>query len=324
MTERSTLVAGETLIDFIPDSQGSLTDIERFERRAGGAPANVAVALARLAETPWFCTTLSTDPFGRFLERTLAEAGLPDRFYRRVDAPTALAFVSHDNAGDREFTFYHDGTADVQFDTAMVDDGTLNAVDYLVVGGVTLAAAPSRRATFDLVDRARKADCRVVFDTNTRPELWSDTATMSDTLDRMIARTDLLKTTREDLQPTDIGGDAFAEDLLERGTEAVLLTAGEAGARLVAGAASPWGAGEWHHSGYAVEDVVDTTGAGDAFLAGAITALIDEEGPTELLARANAVAALTTTTGGAMAALPDREALAQFRETAVTVEDSTV
>lgn len=324
MTEHSILVAGETLIDFIPDTSRSLTEVERFERRAGGAPANVAVALARLSKTPWFCTTLSTDPFGRFLERTLAEAGLPDRFYLRVDSPTALAFVTHDDAGDREFTFYHDGTADVQFDTAMVDDETLTAVDYLVVGGVTLAAEPSRRATFDLVDRAHEAGCRVIFDTNTRPELWSDTATMSKTIDRMLERTDILKTTREDLHPTDIGGDAFAEDLLERGPEAILLTAGEAGARLVARAASPWGADEWYHGGYTVDEVVDTTGAGDAFLAGAITALIGSEKPTEILARANAVAALTTTTSGAMAALPDREALTQFRETADTGEESSV
>lgn len=324
MTERSTLIAGEALVDFIPEARGSLTDSERFERRAGGAPANVAVALARLDETPWFCTTLSTDPFGRFLERTLDEAGLPNRFYRRVDAPTALAFVSHDDAGDREFTFYHDGTADVQFDTEVVDDETLESVDYLVVGGVTLAAESSRRSTFNLVDRANEAGCRIIFDTNTRPELWSDTATMSDTLARMLARTDLLKTTREDLQPTDIGGETFVEDLLDRGPEAVLLTAGDSGARLVARSDSLWGAGEWHHGGYVVEDIVDTTGAGDAFLAGAITALVGGEEPTELLARANAVAALTTTTSGAMAALPDREALAQFRETATLAGDPSV
>ena len=322
MTEYNTLVAGETLIDLIPDSRGSLADVEQFELRAGGAPANVAVALARLAETPWFCTTLSTDPFGQFLKRTLDEAGLPDRFYRHVDAPTALAFVSHDDAGDREFTFYHDGTADVQFDTEIVDDETLAGVDYLVVGGVTLAAEPSRAATFDLVDRACEAGCRIVFDTNTRPELWSDTATMSETIARMLERVDLLKTTREDLEPTDIGGNEFAESLLDRGPDVVLLTAGEAGARLVARGESPWGAGEWYHGGYEVDEVVDTTGAGDAFLAGAITALVDSADPSEILARANAVAALTTTRGGAMAALPDRETLAAFRETAETAEAS--
>jgi len=316
MTERSILVAGEMVVDFIPHATGSLASVETFDRRAGGAPANVAVGLARLDARPWFCTTLSTDPFGVFLADRLDHEGVPDRFVTRVDNSTALAFVSHGADADREFSFHRERTADTVLQTDVVDTAALSAADWLVVGGVTLSAEPSRSATFELVDRAKAAGCRIVFDPNTRPELWAESDDITLTLERMLRRTDVLKATREDFAPTaistDDSDDGFAERLLEKGPEIVLLTEGTAGARAVADD-SVWGRGEWHHAGYEV-DAVDTTGAGDAFLAGAIASLAEGKEPTETLGFANAVAALATTDGGAMTALPDREAVDRFVE----------
>ena len=118
---REALVAGEALIDFIADSHGPLTAVESFSRRAGGAPASVAVGLARLDRTPWFCTALATDAFGDHLATVLDREGVRDRFVRREpDAQTALAIVSHSEDADREFTFYRQGTADRPFDASGV------------------------------------------------------------------------------------------------------------------------------------------------------------------------------------------------------------
>lgn len=310
------LVAGEALIDFVPDDSGPLASVEQFDRRAGGAPANVAVALERLGESPWLCTTLSTDPFGKFLADTLESEGLSDRFLTRVDRPTALAFVGHDADGDREFTFYRDDTADVHLDTGVVDDATLSTVEWVVVGGVTLAADPARSATFDLVRRARDAGCRVAFDPNTRPELWADRPDLTATLRRILASVDLVRATREDFEPTGIDheGEGFARRLLDLGPDTALVTGGSDGARAVAGPDSPWGSGEWHHPGHDLDSVVDTTGAGDAFLAGALAALARGESPDETLSFANAVAALATTAPGAMTALPERDTVEEFRD----------
>jgi fructokinase len=314
MSDPRVLVAGEALVDFIPDTPGRLADVERFERRAGGAPANVAVGLARLDETPWLCTTLSTDPFGDFLAETLASEGLSDEYVERVDHPTALAFVSHDADADRGFSFHRENTADVNFATAHVDGAALETVDYLVVGGVTLSVEPARSATFELVERARDAGCRVVFDPNTRPELWDDDPMA--TFDRLLPLVDVVKASSEDFAAADVPdeGGEFGRWLLERGPDVVLLTAGEAGARAVAAADSPWGAGEWHHPGYDAEGVVDTTGAGDAFLAGVVAAMVDGAAPEETLGFANAVAAVSTTDRGAMTALPDAAAVERLRE----------
>ncbi|RLM59245.1 carbohydrate kinase [Halobellus sp. Atlit-31R] len=308
---RKVLVAGETLIDFIPEQRGPLADVESFARRAGGAPANVAVGLARLDRTPWFCTALATDAFGSYLGDVLDREGIPDRFVTRVpDRQTALAFVSHDPGGDREFTFYRSETADRHLDTGVVGDDVLESVEFVVVGGVTLTAEPARSATFELVERARDRNCLICFDPNVRPELWETEP--APTIERMLAATDVLKATRDDLDGA--GLPATPSELLAAGPDVVLLTAGRAGARLVADEGSPWGTGQWSHTGYSVEDVVDTTGAGDAFLAGAISSLVDGADPEATLAFANAVAAVSTTRRGAMNALPDRRTVAQFAD----------
>ncbi|MFB6250677.1 MAG: PfkB family carbohydrate kinase [Halobellus sp.] len=308
---REILVAGETLVDFIPERPGPLADVASFSRRAGGAPANVAVGLARLDRTPWFCTALATDPFGRHLGDVLDREGIPDRFVTRVDdCQTALAFVSHGTDADREFTFYRSDTADRHLDTCVVSDEVLESVEVVVVGGVTLTVEPARSATFDLVERARERDCRVFFDPNVRPELWETDP--APTIERMLSVTGVLKTTREDLDGAGLAADPAT--LLSAGPDTILLTEGSAGARLITDASAPWGAGEWHHAGYDVDDVVDTTGAGDAFAAGAIAGLVDGDDPDELLAFANAVAAASTTRRGAMTALPNRQTVAEISD----------
>ena len=313
MTDPRILVAGETLIDFLPSQSGPLSGVETFSRRAGGAPANVAVALARLDEQPWFLTNVSTDAFGEFLVSYLDEHGVPHRFVTRdPDHRTTLAFVAHDAAADREFTFYRTETADQYLDSGVVPDEALDAVSWVALGGVLLASEPARSATFDLAERAREHDCAVVFDPNSRPELWTDDGTFERVTERMVGLADVVKAS-----PTDLAGTRFAEEglartLLDAGPHTVFLTRGGAGAEVVATERAPWGPVETTHPGYAVE-AVDATGAGDAFLAGILGALADGEPMDETLAFANAVAALTTTESGATAALPDREAVAALR-----------
>jgi fructokinase len=326
--EPEILVAGETLIDFLPDSTGHLAQIETFSRRAGGAPANVAVALARLDAPPWFWTRVGEDPFGDHLVETLDGYGVSDRFVERdSEVKTALAFVSHDEDGERAFTFYRDGTADTRLEPGGVPDDALDAVNWVYVGGVMLAAHPGRSAIFDLAERASDRDCTVVFDPNARPELWGSRAGNNDRRDdvdgfpesvgEMLGYADVVKATPGDLTAAGVeleSPEALARAVCERGPHTVLLTLGDAGAFAHATEEAPWGAGAASHGGYGVKPV-DTTGAGDAFTAGALVALAEgETSLSEVLGFANAVAAVTTTAPGAMTALPTREAVRDFRE----------
>ncbi|WP_255196350.1 carbohydrate kinase family protein [Halorarius litoreus] len=307
------LVAGETLVDFLPDRAGPLATVESFTRRPGGAPANVAVGLATLDRTPWFWTRVGTDPFGDLLVETLEAHGLPQRFVERdPEAKTTLAFVEHDETADRAFTFYRDRTADTRLQAGTVPDETLASVAWVYVGGVELATEPARAATFDLVERAREQDATVVFDPNARPELWGDD--FAEVVGRAFEYADVVKATPEDLAAAGFEGDpeALAAAVHDAGPHTLLLTRGSEGAFASATAEAPWGPATVEHAGYAV-DPVDTTGAGDAFTAGALAALADGESLEEVLTFGNAVAAVTTTAEGAMTALPDQDAVAAFR-----------
>lgn len=307
------LVAGETLIDFLPDQSGPLSTVETFSRRAGGAPANVAIALSRLDEVPWFLTNIAEDAFGDFLADTLDSQGIPDHFVTRdADHRTTLAFVSHDASADRSFTFYRTETADQHLDAGVVEDDALDAVSWVALGGVLLSSEPARSAMFELAERAREHDCRVVFDPNSRPELWTHSRDEERTLERMFELADVVKTSPDDLDGTRFADSDLAHSLLDAGPHTVFVTRGSTGARVVADERAPWGAVDRDHSGYPV-DTVDTTGAGDAFLAGVLYGLANGESLSETLALANAVAALTTTETGATAALPDRETVSEFR-----------
>lgn len=321
MADPDILVAGETLIDFLPERPGSLREVETFTRRPGGAPANVAVALATLGETPWFWTRVGDDPFGDDLVETLTDHDLPEGFVERdPEAKTTLAFVSHDEHADREFSFYRDGTADTRMEPGTLDDELLDSVSWVHLGGVTLASDPSRTATLELAERAGELGCTVSFDPNARPELWDDREEFEALVGEILEHVDVLKATPEDLAEAGIEGEGagLARAACDRGPHTALLTLGGEGAIAVATDEGPW-SGEASHPGYRV-DPVDTTGAGDAFTAGAIAALAGGEDLEEALAFGNAVAATTTTAEGAMTALPDRESVERFRAETPTGE----
>jgi fructokinase len=313
------LVAGEALVDFLPGNEGPLASVSTFTRRPGGAPANVAVGLSRLERPPWFWTRVGDDPFGTFLTRELAAAGVPERFVEHdPDAPTSLAFVAHEGA-ERSFTFYRDGTADTRLVPGRVPDGVVDSVGWVVAGGVTLAGGRSREATLDLLSLTGDGTA-VVFDANYRPELWPGVAAFREVVTAALADVDVLKTTVEELAL--LGVEVSDEEPVDSARAAVerpdwpdtvLLTLGERGSLLVAGEGARWGPTTVRHAGFEV-DAVDTTGAGDALLAGAVAGFLDGEGPERALAFGNAVAALTTTEPGAQTAFPDRAEVAAFLE----------
>lgn len=308
------LVAGECLVDFIPDRPGELSAVERFHRRAGGAPANVAVRLADLGPAPWFWTRLGDDAFGEFLAETLADAGLPGRFVETdPDAKTSLAFVAHDEDADREFSFYREGTADTRFSPGAVPDEALDAVEWVVSGGLCLSTEPARTAMFDLVERAGRRDCTVAFDPNARPEQWD--GGFPDAFDAGCEAADVVKATPEDLAAAGVEGapDTLLNAILKRGPHTAILTLGDEGAIARATDAAPWGPAGASHAGYDV-DVVDTTGAGDAFTAGVVRGLADGTTLEGALSLGNAAAAATTTEQGAIDADVDRSVVDRLRE----------
>lgn len=316
---RRVLVAGETLIDLIPDATEQTARTDRFVRRAGGAPANVAVGLARLGCVPWLWTRLGTDPMGEYLADVLDANDIPTRFIERdPDGKTTLAVVSDDGSGDRSFTFYQDDAADTRFETGRVPDSALETVDWVVIGGIALTTEPSRTAILGLARRAQARNCTVVFDPNTRPELTGPEPVFEQTVRDALCHTHVLKASATDLRAVGFSASdpvSLARAACVETVHTVVVTLGADGAVLVAREDAPWGETTVTHHGYAV-DAVDTTGAGDGFLAGLLTACVDGvQVPAELLDIATATGGLTVTNTGAMTALPTRDAIETLRKT---------
>ncbi len=312
------LVAGETLVDFIPDAPGPLASVESFSKRPGGAPANVAVGLSRLGATPDFWTRIGSDPFGDYLADALSAEGIPDAYVERdPDAKTTLAFVSLGEDAEREFSFYRERAADTRMETGRVSEPS--AFDWVHLDALSLDTEPSRGAVLDLGERAAVTDATVSFDPNARPERW-DEFSYDESVRTGFALADVVKATPEDLRVAGFEGDApeLARAVADHGPHTVLVTLGGEGAFAYATPESPWhegdggAAAEVSHPGYDVTPV-DTTGAGDAFTAGAVASLAEGSTLEEAVAFANAVAATATTAEGAMTALPSRDAVRTFR-----------
>jgi fructokinase len=303
---------GEVLTDFVAlDSDLPLRQATNFHRAAGGAPANVAVALARLGVDVAFMGKLGGDAFGHSLREILMTEAVDVRGL--VEAPTAqtaLAFVGSDAQGGREFVFYHQGMADTLLRPEEVDRDLIANARIFHFGSVTLAAEPSRSATNAAARWAREQGCLVSFDPNVRLEVWDSPQHARDSMLDMLSVVDVVKVSSDEL--AFLTGTSDAADaccvLREHGPNLAIVTLGGGGCYYQTASAAG------HVSAIRVE-AVDSLGAGDAFVAGLLarlsgypeTAVLgDEELLVPALRFANAVGAITTTHYGAIPALPTR------------------
>jgi fructokinase len=315
MKELDVTALGEILIDFtesgVSDSGGAL-----YERNAGGAPANVAAAVARLGGKAAFVGKVGPDSFGTFLKDTLLSLGV-DASGMRVSsgAHTTLAFVSIGLRGERSFSFCRSPGADTELRADELDSRPVESTRVLHVGSLSLTREPSRGATFAAIDRARASGALVSYDPNWRPALWDDREAARETMRRVVPLADIVKVSEEELELL-YGIAPNAEDDLERGARAIL----ESGPRLALVTLGDQGT-FWSTASSAglvsafASDAVDTTGAGDAFVGALLWRLTRLDPSVDPFARdaasiaadvrfANAAAAVCVRRRGAIPALP--------------------
>jgi fructokinase len=305
---------GELLIDLVPTVSGvTLAEAPAFVKAPGGAPANVAVGLARLGVSSAFLGQVGEDAFGHFLARTLRDNGVDVsglRFSRK--ARTALAFVSLRADCDREFMFYRHPSADMLYRPEDVDAGLVRAAGIFHFGSISLIGEPSRSATLRAVQLARQAGRLVSYDPNLRLSLWPDAEAAREGIGVGWSLAHVIKVSEEEL--AFLGGtddlSRCACRLWHAELKLLVITRGREGCRYVTAGFSG------DEPGFAVA-CVDTTGAGDGFMAGLLKGLLEapeaplDEARTRSICRyANAVGALTTTTRGAIPALPAAEQVA--------------
>ncbi len=297
---------GEILID-LTQTGVNAAGVPQFSANPGGAPANVAVAAARLGAKSAFWGKVGDDGFGAYLRRVLKDNGVEASGLRTGSQPTTMAVVSVDETGERSFRFLRGADRDICPEE--VDEDAVLGTKILHFGSVSLTAGMSRSATIFAARTAHKRGGLVSYDPNYRPVLWANQAEAAEWMTIPLPLVDIIKLAEEELSlltgTTDL--EEGTRILEERGLSLIMVTLGGEGVFC------RWKGASWHQPGMPVK-VADTNGAGDPFLGSVLSRLCRRgekplEGLTQaelkdVLAFANRAAAFTCSRSGAIPAMP--------------------
>ena len=302
---------GEMVIDFIPGSEP-----DSYIKKAGGAPANVAIAARRIGLTSGMCCSLGDDDFGRFLADTLRKEGvevLHPEFCK--EAITTMAFVTLAADGNRSFTFARKPGADMFLSEEDVKASDIADSVIVHAGSCSLSAEPEATATVKALALANEKGKLVSFDVNYRNLMWNDDeAACRKKVEEILPYVDLLKISDEEAPM--LGGEERIPSIMEEnGISVVVETLGSKGARC-------------YFNGNVFEIAgrktvcVDATGAGDAFWGGFLSGLrirgvektadLTEQILREAMVFGNTAGFVCVQSKGAIESLPTREEIERW------------
>ncbi|RUR32935.1 carbohydrate kinase [Vreelandella andesensis] len=301
---------GEALVDMLSSRLGDDTGQETFTPYAGGAPANVAVACARLNVPSQFLGMVGDDTFGHFLIRELKSHGVDTQGVMLTkEARTALAFVSRDTSGERTFDFYRPPAADLLYRLEHLPHGVFEQPAIVHLCSNSLTDSEIAGTTLAIASMAKRAGCLVSVDANLRHNLWAEGTADLWLVTELLDSADLVKVSLEELDYLRGGHsqEAWLSERLAAGVKVIVITDGPNNVVLK-------GVGIDQTVIPPQVNAVDTTAGGDAFIGGLLAELsqhgIDENWHQDsaFLTRAVDIAcrcgAHAVTRPGAYAALP--------------------
>ena len=302
---------GEMLIDFIPGSEKA-----SYIRKAGGAPANVAIAVAKNGLEASMCCKVGDDDFGRFLMDTLAEfnvtAASPELC---KEAVTTMAFVTLEDDGERKFTFARKPGADTMLAEADVKEADIEDSAIIHAGSCSLSAQPEADATVKAMRLGHEKGKLVSFDVNYRNVMWNDdVAACMKAVKDILPFVDLLKISEEEVEM--MGGEASLPSLMKENN--ITLTIETLGSK---GAKAFFSGKDFTIAGRKAK-AVDATGAGDAFWGAFLSSLriqgvekasdLTEEIIRTAIDYGNVSGCICVQSKGAIASLPTREQIEAY------------
>ncbi len=258
------LSLGELLIDMLPqDSQNSA-----YLPIPGGAPANVAVGYAKLGGKAAFCGGMGDDYFAKQLTNALEQYNVDTEYLFTIEgAQTAMVIVSLDESGERSFNFYRHQTADLLLTNEHLKLINWDKLSTLHFCSNTLTNTAIAKTTVCALKQAKNNQKIVSFDVNLRYSLWQNSNDIEQNVHACYAYCDIVKLSRDELNflatQRQQSADAYLQSLLELGVKLVFLTDGPAPATV-------------YHNAFTLSEAaptitaVDTTSAGDAFIAGVL------------------------------------------------------
>jgi fructokinase len=302
------IAVGELLIDFTPvkNEYGVF-----FKENPGGAPCNMLTMAQKLGSKTAFIGKVGKDQFGIRLGNVLKAQDIDvSGLVYSEEYNTTLAFVHLDEDGDRSFSFYRKGCADVMLEKSEVDYTLLDKTRALHFGSLSFTNEPCRSAVLDIVGYAKKKGMLITYDPNYRPALWASEAAAVEGMRTGLEYADIIKVSEEEAVLI-TGEDNFykaAERLYNSGIKLVCVTLGEKGSYY------------YHRNGHGAVNgykskVVDTTGAGDAFFGAAVHQILlrsaldelTEQDLIEIFSFSNAAASICIENYGGIPSIPSKE-----------------
>ena len=271
---KKVIAIGEALIDFIPHEKGrALNNVENFLRVPGGAPLNVAAAVAKLGGKSQMLTKLGQDGFGDAILNEVKPLGVDvSRISRTKEANTALAFVSLREDGERDFSFYRNPSADMLLSAEEICSEDFNERDILHFCSVSLIDAPIKEAHRRAIEIAKEKGCLISFDPNVRLPLWKQPEDCRKAILEFLPLSNIVKISDEELEfITGIKDEKEALDSLLTGdVKVIIYTKGTNGAEFITKERVIF-------SPSFKVSAQDTTGAGDSFIGSFLFKLLQDD-----------------------------------------------
>lgn len=302
MSKKFVLIYGDAFVDYIAEDQSN----SRFTKFLGGATVNVAAGVARLGAASSFITVTGENETSEFVRNELAEEGVDLSFSQIVPKKEVSGVYVHllEN-NERHFERYVDATPDIQVDFSAIKNEIIHETIVFHFCSGTLFHPTALGTTRRIVENMKKSNVLISFDANIRPLRWSSEENCRETISSFFNMVDILKLTEEELffltETTSI--EDGIKSMQQYNIEAILVTIGAEGTYAVLH-------GEVVH--VPVEKVipVDTTGAGDAFVAGILSKIYLEGHPStkeawiRYIALGNRLGGICATKPGALSAMP--------------------
>jgi sugar/nucleoside kinase (ribokinase family) len=304
---------GEAMTLFVAETPGLLDGVMRFSKRTAGAETNVAIGLARLGFKVGWQSRLGDESMARFLLAAIGGEGVDcSRVGRHAGERTGFMFKGCvEDGSDPPIEYHRNGSAASRFGPDHLDEAQIAAARHLHVSGVFPALSPSTlAATQRAMAVARTHGKTIGFDPNLRPSLWPSREAMRETINELAAHADWVLPGIEEgrLLTGHDTPEAVARFYRERGAKRVVVKLGADGAYF-----DDVDAGTGHVAAFPVAEVIDTVGAGDGFMVGVTSALLEGRGIADAARRAAWIGARAVQVRGDTEGLPTRAQLDEAR-----------
>ena len=318
MTKYDVTALGELLVDFTMNGISAQQN-QLFEANPGGAPCNVLAMLQKLNRHTAFIGKVVNDSFGKMLKDTVSTQGInTDNLLMDDKVPTTLAFVHTAPDGDRSFSFYRNPGADMMLRAEEINLELINSSKIFHFGTLSMTEPNIEATTKAAVAQAKKAGAIISFDPNLRPPLWDSLETAKEKIRYGLSQCDILKISDDEIEF--ITGTDDIDEGIQRIREVydIKLVCATMGKR---GSKAYYKNLKVECAPFLREDTIETTGAGDTFMACVLDAVLenglgslDEQKLYNMLEFANAASSIITTKKGALKVMPEKSEVLSFIE----------